>query len=229
MLIHLFVHSQVLDEVRQEGLHVGQLRGTVNFAPDFLVDPVGRNLAVVLAQCDASSQQELELGSIKLLVKLQELDREHKREDQFILLKQRDTGLTEKKVKELCVEEAQALFENVTLFGLADRTFEELDEEGQRILIHRINVGQVLDREEETSSLEGDGLVTSARIVDLLLGDSCLLLLLFDLSGELTSLHQSLDGSLVTEDVLDFREYLEHFVLSRGELFTHVGLLTNQV
>ena len=86
-----------------------------------------------------------------------------------------------------------------------------------------------MNREEETGGPLGHGFVTLSSIIDLFLGNGSLLLLLLDLSGEDTGLHENLDGFFISQDVFDFREDLKHLCLGRRELASDVGLLPNEV
>ena len=59
--------------------------------------------------------------------------------------------------------------ENLVLLGVVDAHDEQRDEPGERVLVHRVDVGQVGDAEEEDGAVDGDRLVAEASLVDFLL------------------------------------------------------------
>ena len=56
------------------------------------------------------------------------------------------------------------------LIGLLDGHDEEVEEPGERVLVHGVDVGEVGYREEQYRRVDGDRLVGHSRRVDLLLG-----------------------------------------------------------
>ena len=103
---------------------------------------------------------------------------------------------------------------------VGDRADEEVDEPVERVLVHRVDVGEQRDAEVEQRRAVRDGLVAVARLVDLdlgLLGD---LLLLADLGREHLGGREDVDRRRVLEDVaaLAAREHLEDLVLDLLEL-----------
>ena len=85
-----------------------------------------------------------------------------------------------------------------------DGDLEQVNEEGKRVLVHRVDEIQLLDTEEETSSLEGNWFVLSSLFINLLLGDLGLLLLLLDFLREGRGVFKNGDGGLVSENITNF-------------------------
>ena len=63
----------------------------------------------------------------------------------------------------------QPLLELIRLIRIVDRENKEVHEPGERVLIHRVDVGEIGDREEKDRRVDGDRRVAHPRLVDLLL------------------------------------------------------------
>ena len=74
--------------------------------------------------------------------------------------KQTDTG-------EIITSSAEEI---TGLLGLCDAVEKDADEPLERVLVHRVDVGQVRDAEEENLRVDGDRNVLAARNVDISLG-----------------------------------------------------------
>ena len=69
----------------------------------------------------------------------------------------------------MMVQVVEPLLQHLRAIGVLDGHPEEVDEPGQGVLVHRVDVGQVGDREKQDSTVNGDWLVAQPRPVNLLL------------------------------------------------------------
>ena len=70
----------------------------------------------------------------------------------------------------MVLEVAEARGQVVRLLGVVNGHDEEVDEPGEGVLVHGVNVGQVGDGEEQDGGVDCDGRVARSRRVQLLLG-----------------------------------------------------------
>ena len=87
------------------------------------------------------------------------------------------------------------------LLAPVDASHEEPDEPAQRVLIHRVDVGEIADGEEEHRVVRAAGLVPLSRLFNLRLGLVRHLLLLGDFVRDDLRLGEHLDGGGVLQDV----------------------------
>ena len=87
----------------------------------------------------------------------------------LVFLEERATDVTVERVGEVVLQVLETRLENLVLLGVVDAHDEQRDEPGERVLVHRVDVGQVGDAEEEDGAVDGDRLVAEASLVDFLL------------------------------------------------------------
>ena len=78
----------------------------------------------------------------------------------LILLKEGAADVAVKRVREVVVEVLQTRLKDLRLLGVLDREDEQVDEPGERVLVHGLNVGQIGNAEEQDGAVDGDRLVT---------------------------------------------------------------------
>ena len=129
-----------------------------------------------------------------------DLDREQEREHQLVHLEDRaaDVGVEEVRDELAQVDDAHLDVLEAGALGCRRR---RAAEPVQRVLVHRVDVGEVGDAEEEDRAAVGDGHVLGARGVDLLLGDLRLGDCRHDLLGGRLRDRERLDELRVVEDV----------------------------
>ena len=99
------------------------------------------------------------------------------------------------------MEVAQAGLQVFRLLCILDGEVEEVDEPGQGVLVHGLDVGQVSDGEEENGAVHCNLGVAHAGLVNLFLGLLSDGLLLRDLIGQFLGGGQHFDGSLILQNV----------------------------
>ena len=76
----------------------------------------------------------------------------------------------------MVVEALDALGKVIGTGAVDDGLDVEVDEPGQRVLVHGLNVGQVRDAEEQDGRMGGHGTIPVPSLINLLFGDGCNLL-----------------------------------------------------
>ena len=71
----------------------------------------------------------------------------------------------------MVVEVLDALLQDGGLLAVGNGLQVEVDEPGEGVLVHGLNVGQVRDAEEQDGGVGGHGLVAVASVVNLMLRD----------------------------------------------------------
>ena len=87
----------------------------------------------------------------------------------LVLLEERAADVAVEGVGEVVPERREARLQHVRLVGVVDRHREEVHEPAERVLVHRVDVGEVGDREEEDGRVDRDRSVPHSRRVNLLL------------------------------------------------------------
>ena len=67
----------------------------------------------------------------------------------LVLLKEGTTDITVERIGEVMSQAVQSFFQLVGLVCVVNGQDEEVDEPGQRVLVHRVDVREVGDREEQ--------------------------------------------------------------------------------
>jgi hypothetical protein len=149
---------------------------------------------------------------------------------ELVLLEERAADVAVEKVLEVGVEVLHAVLEVGRGLRVGDGADEEVDEPIERVLVHRVDVGEEGDAEEEERGAVRHGLVAVARLVDLDLGLVGDLLLLADLVREHLGGREDVDRRRVLEDraALAAREHLEDLILDFFELLLVGGRLLHE-
>lgn len=66
-----------------------------------------------------------------------------------------------------CWTDRIPLLKKVTFLRIINGRYEEVDEPAQRILVHRLDVGQVSDRKKQNGRVNSNGGVAQACLIDL--------------------------------------------------------------
>ena len=90
--------------------------------------------------------------------------------------------------------------QHVALVRGLDRQDVEIDEPGERVLVHRVDVGQIRDGVVQGRAVTSDRPVTLTEGLDFRLGFFCRLLLAKDIRREELRAVQDLDRLLVLQD-----------------------------
>ena len=86
----------------------------------------------------------------------------------------------------------------------------QVDEPGEGVLVHGLNVGQVRDAEEEDGGVDSHRLVAVSCLVNQFLCGSCDILLGRDLLGQDLGGGEDPDGSLILQNVTLWEEFKSH-------------------
>merc|ERR1719502_1139835 len=104
----------------------------------------------------AAGEKEAVLIHRELVVGELETDEHEEGEEELVLLEERPADVVVERQAEAGVKELQALFEIVGLLAVLDRQDEESDEEGKRVLVHRIDVPHIRHDKEQDGRLESN-------------------------------------------------------------------------
>lgn len=96
---------------------------------------------------------------------------------------------------------------------------EEVDVVHEGVLVHRIDVAEIRNGEEETGGLLTHWLVFLTSSVDVLLSDRRNFLFLLDLSRLLLRGCEDIDGLLILQDVLIRRQHLQNLLFNLKQFF----------
>ena len=77
----------------------------------------------------------------------------------LVFLEEGAADVAVERVLEVLLQVLQSGVDDVTLLGVVDGHDEQLDEPGQRVLVHGLYVGQVRDHEEQNARVVRDRLV----------------------------------------------------------------------
>lgn len=87
----------------------------------------------------------------------------------LVFFKQGSADVAVEGVGEVVVEIFQASVQVLGFLSIVDRQDEEVDEPGQGILVHGLNVGQISNREEKDGRMDSNRCVAHSSCVNLLL------------------------------------------------------------
>mmetsp|Transcript_37394 Transcript_37394/g.96676 ORF Transcript_37394/g.96676 Transcript_37394/m.96676 type:complete len:530 (+) Transcript_37394:823-2412(+) len=219
VVVDLLPDVQAPSELHVEvGVALVDLGEPEELAPAAVRHPVGR-LGRWILQRDASREQEAVVAHIGLPGGQQAADAEQEGEERLVLLEQTAADVAVQRVLEGVVQRDDALLQVGVLLRLVDRREEEVHEERQTVLIHRVDVGQVGDAEEEDGSLEGDRDVAETSLVDLFLRLLADFLLRRNLVRQGLGGAQDVDRALILQDVALRRlQHVQDLVLGLLEL-----------
>lgn len=150
---------------------------------------------------DASSEEESKLFCVKFLRHFLEFASEQEGEDDLVLLEERTTDVTIKRDQELLVQEVKTFLQILTGLRVLNGSDEEIDKEGEGVLIHGIDVCEIGDTKEQTGSSLCDWSVAHTHLIDFLLSLFSNLLLLGDIVGKNLCIRQDFNSLGVAEDV----------------------------
>jgi hypothetical protein len=122
----------------------------------------------------------------------------------------------------------QSFFHVVGLGGVLDRLGEQIDVIGQRVLIHRVDVGQVRDSEEQVGCLFGHRQILSTSMVNLFFGFFGNLLFLGNFIGLGFGGLEHFDTFFVLENVGGIGQDVQDLVLDVSQSFLVVRTLDDQ-
>ena len=236
------------DVIRKVGEYVAGVGQTRHLAPHLGADPLlilglGHGLGV---GAHAAGEEKVELLHRQPAFAGHDPGAEQEREEQLVFFEQRSAHVLVQRVREVVGDDLQA-FAQVNLLGLVhlllnrlvvfillrgrvDGPHEQADEPGQRVLVHRVDVREVADGEEQHRVVRAARFVPLARGVNLNLGSLGHHLLLGDLVGDNLSLLEGLDTGGVVQDVpLGGGEGVEDAVLDVLEALLVVGGLHHQL
>lgn len=148
-----------------------------------------------------AAEQEFVLGPREPPPAQMDLDGEGDGEEQLVCGEEGAADVPVEREREVRVQKLDALRQNQRALRPADRLPEELQEERQPVLVHRVDVRERGHAEEEHRGVEGHRLVGRARLVNLLLGLLRHLLLLDDVVAQVLRRPQDVDRVLVVQDV----------------------------
>ena len=77
-----------------------------------------------------------------------------------------------------------------------------MNEEWQRVLIHRVDEGHILDTEEKTSSCHGNGLVSNASLIDFNFSLLCDGLLLVDVIRDNLRVLKNFNSGSISKNII---------------------------
>ena len=112
---------------------------------------------------------------------LEDANTEHKGKEQLVFLEERAADIVVDALGEVVVEVLNALLQVTGLLAVGDGLEVEVDEPGEGVLVHGLNVSQVRDTEEQDGGVSGHRLVAIAGGINLGLCGVCYLLLGRDL------------------------------------------------
>ena len=203
-----------LVEVLAEAGEDGQVaREATQLVPALVEQPRARRIAQLVLEADAARQEEHVLGGVQLAARHQQRRAQHEREEQLVLLEERATHVAVQVVGEVVLEVLEAPLHVLRLQAVLYRVEIEIDEPLQRVLVHRIDVGQVGEAEEECGRVLRHRLVLETRRLDLLGRLEADLLLLVDVVGDELGVVERENGRLVLQNVALRRQREQYLVL----------------
>mmetsp|Transcript_11724 Transcript_11724/g.17934 ORF Transcript_11724/g.17934 Transcript_11724/m.17934 type:complete len:320 (+) Transcript_11724:685-1644(+) len=195
-----------LNEVVVDTLEVLQLAHAVELLVDLtpleVIEPVGW-VGLGVNGTTGSSQEEAPLTHVDLVISEEDLSAEQEREQKLVGLEQGSADVLVQGEGEVVVQDSDTGSGFVVGLGVFHTSSEQSLEPLKRVLVHGIDVSQVHNTEEEQTGSEGDSSEVLTSLIDLLLGNSRDLLLLFDLSGYLLRVGKDIDEVVITEEVHD--------------------------
>lgn len=96
---------------------------------------------IIVGERNATRQQEAPLFAGQLALELQNTGAQQEGEEQFIPDKQGSADVAVEEIEEIFSQEFETFLHIIRLLTILNGLFEEIHVVGQRILIHRINIG----------------------------------------------------------------------------------------
>jgi hypothetical protein len=147
MLILITLGHKVFENPLKSRQLIHAIELPENIGPGVIIDPVG-GVILHFNFSRGPRQQIPPLIGIHLLLPKLYLHSQHKRKEQLMLLKQRPTHILVQTVSEVVYQIRQPYRQLFGGQGVLHRHLEEVDEPLQRVLVHRVDAGQVHDAEE---------------------------------------------------------------------------------
>eukprot|EP00982_Pelagococcus_subviridis_P004763 29337-Pelagococcus_subviridis.AAC.8 len=187
-------------ERRRRAAKLRQVAQAHHLEPELLAQPLARDVLRPSLVPQTAGQQEPVLGRVQRPFVPENRRRERERKQQLVLLEQRPADVLVQRVREKVDEVIETFGQLGRLLRVLDRVREQVDVPRERVLVHRLDVTQLSDVEEEVRDVNRYGAVSQARGVDLLLRLRGDLLLPVDLVRELLRARDDVDRGLGLED-----------------------------